>query len=149
MFSVEGKALAQASLEDASIRKLVRFPQGFSGLPDTDKPAGSKRLDANTVSAIGSLRFGLRGVSFKARVVGKAESRAVTSRDGNPFLVCDLTLSDGTGEIPLGVWNGQIGTVSLGDTVQIHNATVRSYRGQLQLSLGRKTGLLTVLEHAT
>jgi ssDNA-binding replication factor A large subunit len=149
MFSLRGKVLAQANIQDAAIRKLVRPPEGFSGLPDTSKRAGSKRLDANTTSAIGNLRFGLSGVSFKARVVKKTEVRAVTSRDGNPFLVCDVTLSDGTGEIPLGVWNSQIGTVSLGDTIQIHNASVRSFRGQLQLSLGRKTGLMTVLERAT
>jgi ssDNA-binding replication factor A large subunit len=149
MFSLRGKVLAQANIQDAAIRKLMRPPEGFSGLPDTNKRTGSKRLDANTVSAIGSLRFGLSGVSFKARVVKKAEVRAVTSRDGNSFLVCDVTLSDGTGEIPLGVWNSQIGTVSLGDTIQIHNAKVRSFRGQLQLSLGRKTGLMTVLERAS
>lgn len=149
MFSLKGKVLAQANIQDASIRKLVRPPEGFSGLTDTDKQPGSKRLDANTVSAIGDLRFGLSGVSFKARVVRKAGVRAVTSRDGNPFLVCDVTLSDGTGEIPLGVWNSQIATVSLGDMIQIHDARVGSFRGQLQLSLGRKTGLLTVLEHAT
>jgi hypothetical protein len=149
MFSLRGKVLAQANIQDAAIRKLMRPPEGFSGLPDTSKRTGSKRLDANTVSAIGSLRFGLSGVSFKARVVKKAEVRAVTSRDGNSFLVCDVTLSDGTGEIPLGVWNSQIGTVSLGDTIQIHNAKVRSFRGQLQLSLGRKTGLMTVLERAS
>jgi hypothetical protein len=149
MFSLKGKVLAQANIQDASIRKLVRPPEGFSGLPEADKGHGSKRLDANTAIAIENLRFGLSGVSFKARVVRKAEVRAVTSRDGNPYLVCDITLSDGTGEIPMGVWDSQIGTVSLGDTIQIHNASVRSFRGQLQLSLGRKTGLLTVLEHST
>jgi ssDNA-binding replication factor A large subunit len=148
MFSLDGKVLAQANIQDASVMKLARPPEFFFGLQDTDKRAGSNRLDANTVSAISTLRLGLKGVSFKARIVKKDEVRAVTSRDGNPFLVCDVTLSDGTGEIPLGVWNGQIGTVSLGDLIEVHNASVRSYRGQLQLSLGRKTGLLTVLEHA-
>jgi ssDNA-binding replication factor A large subunit len=149
MFSLNGKILSQANIQDAAISKLARFPEGFSGLPETVESSASRRLDANTVSAIGNLRFGLSGVSFKAHVVGKAEARAVTSREGNAFMVCDVTLSDGTGEIPLSVWNSQIGTVSLGDRVQVHNARVRSYRGQLQLYLGRKTGLLTVLEHTT
>jgi len=72
--------------------------------------------------------------------------RAVTSRDGTPLLVCDVTLSDGTGEIPLAVWNSQIGTVSEGDLVQIENASVRSFRGKTQLSLSRKMGALTVLK---
>lgn len=76
----------------------------------------------------------------------KSEVRAVTSRDGMPLLVCDVTLSDGTGEIPLSVWNNQIDTVSQGDLVQIENATVRSFRGKIQLSLSRKVGVLTVLK---
>jgi ssDNA-binding replication factor A large subunit len=99
-------------------------------------------------SEIGTLRYGLSGVSFKARVVQKSAVRAVTSKDGTPLLVCDVTLSDGTGEIPLAVWNNQIGGVAKGDLIQIENARVRSFRGQIQLFLGRKTGVLTVLEHA-
>jgi ssDNA-binding replication factor A large subunit len=90
----------------------------------------------------------LRRVSFRARVVKKSAVRAVTSKDGTPLLVCDVTLSDGTGEIPLAVWNSEIGTVSEGDSVQIENASVRSYRGKIQLSLSRSMGGLTVLKPA-
>jgi ssDNA-binding replication factor A large subunit len=144
MFSLKGRPLAQANLHNDSIRKLERLPEGFM---QANEPRSSKKLDANTVSAIGNLRLGLSGVSFKASVVKKSQVRAVTSKDGNPLLVCDVTLSDGTGEIPLAVWNNQIETVSQGDVVQIQNARVRSYRGEIQLTLGRKTGLMTVLEH--
>jgi len=143
MFSLKGRPLAQATLQNDSVRKLEKLPEGF--LRDNEPPS-SKRLDANIVSEIGNLRLGLSGVSFKASVVKKSQVRAVTSKDGNPLLVCDVTLSDGTGEIPLAIWNNQIDTVSPGDTVQIQNARVRSYRGEIQLTLGRKTGLMTVLE---
>ena len=81
-------------------------------------------------------------------MVKKSQVRAVTSKDGDPLLVCDVTLSDGTGEVPLAIWNNQIDTVSRGDMVQIQNARVRGYRGEMQLALGRKTGSLTVLEHS-
>jgi ssDNA-binding replication factor A large subunit len=144
MFSVKGRPLAQANLQNDSIRKLERLPEGFL---QANEPRSAKKLDANTVSAIGNLRLGLSGVSFKANVIKKSQVRAVTSKDGNPLLVCDVTLSDGTGQIPLAIWNNQIDTVSQGDVVQIQNARVRSYRGEIQLTLGRKTGLMTVLEH--
>jgi len=111
------------------------------------EPRSAKKLDANTVSSIGNLKLGLSGVSFKASVIKKSQVRAVTSKDGNPLLVCDVTLSDGTGKIPLAIWNSQIDTVHQGDMVQIQNARVRSYRGEIQLTLGRKTGVMTVLEH--
>jgi ssDNA-binding replication factor A large subunit len=145
MFSLNGKPLAQANLQNDSIRKLERLPEGFM---QASEPASSKKLDANTVSSIGNLRLGLSGVSFKASVVKKSQVRAVTSKDGDPLLVCDVTLSDGTGEVPLAIWNNQIDTVSRGDMVQIQNARVRGYRGEMQLALGRKTGSLTVLEHS-
>jgi ssDNA-binding replication factor A large subunit len=145
MFSVDGKLLSQANLQNDSIRKLKRLPEELSTYLDDDKRSASK-LDANSISAISNLRYGLSGVSFRARVSKKSVVRAVTSKDGTPLLVCDVTLSDGTGEIPLAVWNSQISTVFEGDVVQIQNARVRSYRGQIQLSLGRKTGFLTVVE---
>jgi ssDNA-binding replication factor A large subunit len=144
MFSLKGRPLAQANLQNDSIRKLERLPEGYML---ANEPRSAKKLDANTVCAIGNLRLGLSGVSFKANVIKKSQVRAVTSKDGNPLLVCDVTLSDGTGQIPLAIWNNQIDTVSQGDVVQIQNARVRSYRGEIQLTLGRKTGLMTILEH--
>lgn len=147
MFSMNGKTLAQANLEDDSVGKLKRVPEEYSSFLEME----AKRADSNrlgVVSHIDSLHFGLRGLSFKARVVKKSAVRAVTSRDGTPLLVCDVTLSDGTGEIPLAVWNSQIGTVSEGDLVQIENARVRSFRGKIQLSLSKKIGVLTVLKPA-
>jgi len=72
----------------------------------------------------------------------------VTSKDGNPLLVCSVTLSDGTGAIPLTIWNNQISTISEGDLVQVQNAKVGSFRGEIQLSLSRKTGVLSVLQPA-
>jgi ssDNA-binding replication factor A large subunit len=146
MFSAKGKTLAQADLQNDSINKLKRLPAELSSfLEAKEKPTDSNRL--GMTSEIGTLRYGLNGVSFKARIVQKSAVRAVTSKDGTPLLVCDVTLSDGTGEIPLAVWNNQIGTVATGDLIQIDNARVRSFRGKIQLSLSRKTGALTVLEH--
>lgn len=146
MFSAKGKTLAQADLQTDSISKLKRLPTELSSFLETEEKPNLNRL--GMASEIGTLRYGLSGVSFKARVVQKSAVRAVTSKDGTPLLVCDVTLSDGTGEIPLAVWNNQIGAVAKGDLIQIENAKVRSFRGQIQLFLGRKTGVLTVLEHA-
>jgi len=149
MFSLKGHAFAQANIQNDSIKKLSRLPDEFARFLDTEeKRPDSRKLNAMSESAISSLRYGLSGVSFKARVVKKSEVRAVTSKDGTPLLVCDVTLSDGTGEIPLAVWNSQIGTISQGDLVQIQDARVRTFRGEIQLSLNRKTGVLTVLEPA-
>jgi ssDNA-binding replication factor A large subunit len=147
MLSVNGQTTAQAKIRNDSIKKLKRLPDEFAHFLDTDR-SDSRELSANSHSAIGSLKYGYSGVSLRARVVKKSEVRAVNSKDGTPLLVCDITLSDGTGEIPLAVWNSQINTVSKGDLVQVQNARVRSFRGEIQLSLGRKNSVLTVVEPA-
>jgi len=149
MFSVKGEPLAQAHIRSESIDRLVKLPDELSGfLEADDKRRDASKLDGNSESAISSLRYGLSGVSFKARVIKKSEVRAVTSKDGNPLLVCSVTLSDGTGAIPLTIWNNQISTISEGDLVQVQNAKVGSFRGEIQLSLSRKTGVLSVLQPA-
>ena len=53
------------------------------------------------------------------------------------------SIADETGTIKLCLWNGQIGSVSVGDTVQIENARVSAFGGEKQMSL-EKTGTLNV-----
>ena len=149
MFSVEGKWLAQADIPNDSVEMLKNPPNRFSPYIDAvQENEESDKLAAKGEKRIRDLRLGFKGVCFKAVVVKKSEVRAVTSRDGVPLLVCSVTLADDTGEIPLAVWNSQIGTISEGDRVEVRDARVRSFRGQLQLSLRKKTGSLNVLESA-
>jgi hypothetical protein len=148
LFSVEGKPLSQADISDDSVEKLGKHTGDFDGFFSTTERRSSSKPDENGEESIRDLRYGLKGVSFKAVVAKKSPIRAVTSKDGNPLLVCSVTLSDGTGEIPLAVWNNQIAEISEGDLVEVRDARVRSFRGEIQLSLSRKTGRLTVLQNA-
>jgi len=148
MFSVESGWLAQAEIPNDSVEMLKNPPDRFSPyISFLQQREDSNKLDAKGETSIRDLRLGLKNVCFTAVVVKKSEARAVTSRDGVPLLVCSLTLSDDTGEIPLSIWNNQIGTIFEGDRVEVRDARVRSFRGQIQLSL-RRTGKLTVLETA-
>jgi ssDNA-binding replication factor A large subunit len=147
MFSAEGEWWAQADIPNDSVEMLRNPPERFSRYIDVIQEREANKLDAKGERSIRDLRLGWKNVCFKAVVVKKSEARAVTSRDGAPLLVCSVTLSDGTGEIPLSIWNNQIGTISEGDRVQVHDARVRSFRGQIQLSL-KKTGRLTILDGA-
>jgi len=149
MFSLEDEPFAQATIRTSSVRKLVKLPQEYSNFLEEDE----NRLERNRNGAlipsdIGNMRVGQGGLSFKAHVVRKSEVRAVTTRDGTPLLVCSITLSDGTGQIPLAVWNSQINEISEGDLVEVQNARVRNFRGEIQLALSRKAGVLRVLEPA-
>ena len=148
MFSVDDEPLAQAVIRASSIRKLTKLPEGYSNFLQNNLPFDRGHSVTPLRSDIGKLRVGQGGLSFKAHVVRKSEVRAVTTRDGTPLLVCSVTLSDGTGQIPLAVWNSQIREISEGDLVEVQNARVRNFRGEIQLALSRKAGVLRVLEPA-
>ena len=149
MFSVDDEPFAQATIRTSSVRKLVKLPEEYSRFLQQDENRFERGPNGSTLPRdIGNMRVGQGGLSFKAHVVRKSDVRAVTTRDGTPLLVCSITLSDGTGQIPLAVWNSQISEISEGDIVEVRNARVRNFRGEIQLALSRKAGVLRVLEPA-
>jgi len=93
---------------------------------------------------IKDLRDGARRVDVVAKVIEKSESREVHSRYGDEtYRVADAVISDGTGTIKLVLWNKQIEQVNVDDTVRIENGYIKSFRGEIQLNVGRY-GTLTV-----
>ena len=95
---------------------------------------------------ISELRDGLRSVNVVAKVVDISEPREVRSRFGNQtFRVATATISDETGTTKLTLWNEQIDTVNTGDTVNVENGYIKTFRGEIQLNVGRY-GKLTVTQ---
>ena len=93
---------------------------------------------------IKDLRDGMRRVDVVAKVVEKSESREVRSRyRDETYQVADAMINDETGKIKLVLWNKQIDQVNVDDTVKIENGYIKSFRGEIQLNVG-KYGTLTV-----
>ncbi len=93
---------------------------------------------------IKDLTDGLRRVDVVAKVIEKSETREVRSRYSNEtYRVADAVISDETGTIKLTLWNKQIEQVNVDNTVRIENGYIRSFRGEIQLNVG-KYGTLTV-----
>ena len=93
---------------------------------------------------IGDLQDGMRRVDVEAKVLEISEPREVQSRyTGQQFRVAEAMISDETGTIKLVLWNEQIEQVKANDTVKIENGYIRSFRGEIQLNVG-KYGTLTV-----
>jgi len=90
---------------------------------------------------IGDLRLGMKKVNLKAKVLEIAKPTLVFTRFGNYANVTNALIADETGTIKLCLWNEQIDAVSIGDTVQIENASTSTFRGEKQLRIGKK-GLL-------
>jgi replication factor A1 len=87
---------------------------------------------------IRDLRTGMSQVNLRARVLEIPEPRQVLTRFGNYASVAHALIEDETGTIKLCLWNEQIKSVSIGDTIQVDNARMSSFRGERQLSVGRK-----------
>jgi replication factor A1 len=93
---------------------------------------------------IKELRNGVKNVDVEAKVVEKGATREVMSRYKNETLrVANAIISDDSGQIKLTLWNDQIEQVNENDTVKIENGYVTSFRGEIQLNVGRY-GKLTV-----
>ena len=93
---------------------------------------------------INELRDGMRRISVVAKVIEKSEPREVRSRyRDETYRVADAIISDETGKIKLTLWNQQIEQVNVDDTVKIENGYIRSFRGEIQLNVG-KYGTLTI-----
>jgi len=86
----------------------------------------------------------MKRVSIEAKVVDKSDPREVISRfKDETYKVATATVTDETGSIKLTLWNEQIGQVNIDDTVKVENGYVTSFRGEIQLNIGRY-GKLTV-----
>jgi len=94
---------------------------------------------------IEDLKFGMNRINLKARVIEIPKPRSVITRFGGFAKVANASIADETGSIQLPLWNNQIDTVSVGDTIQVENARVVGFRGERQLRVGRG-GQLSVLE---
>jgi replication factor A1 len=86
----------------------------------------------------------MKRINVAAKVTEKSETREVTSRFKDQTLkVATALISDETGMIKLTLWNEQINQVNVNDMVKIENGYVTSFRGEIQLNVG-KFGTLTV-----
>lgn len=86
----------------------------------------------------------MRRVTVEANVMEKGEPRQVRSRyKDETYMVADAVVADETGSIKLTLWNEQIDQVEVGNKVKIENGYVTSFKGEIQLNVG-KFGTMTV-----
>ena len=94
---------------------------------------------------IRDLKDGMKRVDVVAKVIEKSDPREVHSRSKDTtYNVADAMISDETGTIKLTLWNEQIDRVNVNDAVKIENGYVTSFRGEIQLNVG-KYGKLSII----
>jgi replication factor A1 len=138
----ESEVVAQLRIDEDFLFNEDNHLRNFIDTDEISRYLARKDRTA-TANSIKDLRTGMRHVNLKAKILEVAEPKHVFTKYGNHASVAKASIADETGTIKLCLWNGQIGSVSAGDTVQIENARVSAFRGERQMSL-EKTGALNV-----
>jgi hypothetical protein len=136
---------------------VAQFPVSKQFLSERSNPIEiSKRTDMLRVHLrqknkephafhVSDLKPGMKRVNLKAKVLEIAKPTPVFTKYGNYAKVANALVADETGAIKLCLWNEQINSLSVRDTVQIENANVSMFRGERQLRIG-KFGALHIIE---
>ena len=98
------------------------------------------------MSIIEDLHDGQQRVVVEGRVEKILGPRTVSSRKtGEDLKVADITLSDDTGSIELVLWNNQIPQVKSNSSIRVEEGFVKTYRDELQMSVGQWGAIITLL----
>ncbi len=131
--------------EEFLLRKDNPFESWMSS--DKIKKKIAKQNTESIYSLIKDLRAGMKRVNLKAQVQEIPKPAQVHTQFGNTVMVVNAIVGDDTGKIKLCLWEGQIGSISVGDKIEVKNGQVCVFRGEKQLRLG-KNGALCVLQRA-
>ena len=125
---------------------LLRKNISFESWLDTDKIRRqvTKRNRAIDLTLIQNLRLGMKKVNLNAEVFGIQEPQLVNTQFGSRVKVTGVWLTDETGKVKLCLWGDQAIMPVEGEMVQIKGASVKTFKGENLLSLG-KTGTLSIL----
>jgi replication factor A1 len=93
---------------------------------------------------INEIKRGISNISLQAKIIDISESREVNTKYGKKN-VADALLEDETGQIGVSLWEDQISSVAVGDTIVINGGYVTEFREKLQLNVPR-SGKLEVIK---
>jgi replication factor A1 len=125
---------------------LLRKNISFESWLDTDKVRRqvAKQSLAYDLTFIQTLRRGMKKVNLKAEVLEIEEPQIVNTQYGSRVKVTDIWIADETGKVKLSLWGEQVNLPVVGNIIQIKGASVKVFKGENLLSLGR-CGTLIIL----
>ena len=147
LITKDGSVIAQFRVdEEFLLRKNICFETWM----DTDKirrQINRQNIAPRNFTMVQDLRHGMKKVNLEAEVLETTTPSLVHTQYGNSATVTNAQIADETGKVKLCLWNNQATSVAVGDTIQIKNASVSTYKGERQLHLG-KAGTLSVVTHS-
>jgi replication factor A1 len=143
-----GNALVQFRVTEETLQQK-NIP--FDNWMDSDKirkQIAKQNPSEPVTTYIRDLRHGMKKVNVDALVLETPQPKQVHTQFGNSVMMANAYIEDESGKIKLCLWDQQVNCVAEGDTIQIKNASVATFKGEKQLRLG-KNGTLTVIKSGT
>jgi replication factor A1 len=104
------------------------------------KHNNQKNIKTQTLQ-IKDLRIGMKKINLQAKILDISQPKYVITKYGNHARVANATITDDTGKIKLCLWNNQIDTAKPGNTIQIQNAQITTYKNEKQLRINKNGAL--------
>jgi replication factor A1 len=146
LITKESKVIAQFRIaQEILLQKDMRF-ESWMNTDKIRKQLAKNNCGPNVSTMVQDLRHGMKKVTVEAEVLETPKPSLVHTRYGNSAMVTNAWIADETGKIKLCLWNEQANYITLGDFIQIKNASVTAFKGERQLCLG-KTGTVNVLRN--
>ena len=74
---------------------------------------------------------------MRVRVLSISEPKQITTSLGVEHEILEVEVGDETGSIALVLWDEKIIPIKVGDTLQIENGFVTSFKGEWRVNVGR------------
>ncbi|MGC9122243.1 MAG: OB-fold nucleic acid binding domain-containing protein [Thermogladius sp.] len=91
----------------------------------------------NPVNII-DLKPGMEHVKVKGRVLEAGPPKVIQTKKG-PRTISNAVIGDSTGRVETTLWGEKAGTIKEGQAVEITGAWTTSFRGKVQLNVGRSS----------
>ena len=145
LITKDGKVIVQFRVtKEFLLSKDIHF-ETWMNTDRIRKQIYKQNIEPRVSTLIQDLRHGMKKVNVEAEVLENPKPSLVYTRYGNTATVTNAWIADETGKVKLCLWNEKANSFTEGDTIQIKNAKVSTFRGERQLCLG-KTGTIHVLQ---
>lgn len=86
---------------------------------------------------IDELKPGMDRVNIKVKVLNISEPKQIITGTGIKHNILEGEIEDETGSMMLVLWNERILPIKAGDTLQIENGFVSSFKGKWRINIGK------------
>ncbi len=144
LITKDNKIVAQFRLDEKFLNQTNLCFEKWMNTPKVHKQIAKQNRTGHFSTLIQNLRHGMKKVNVEAEVLEAQKPQLVHTQYGTNVMLTNALIADETGKVKLCLWGDQIESAVAGDFIKINNASVRTFRGERHLNLGR-TGTLNVI----